>query len=153
VATVVDLGELQVHATMSAEEAASVQPGVPVVVTLDKLPGQQFKGTVARITTGPDQPLGGERYTAIIEFQNDQGLAKPDMAADASVWLGQAREALAVPSDAIDRDPSSRPVVEVLREGRWQKVVVEPGLSDGRYTAIRSGLKEEETVKVTPDLL
>jgi multidrug efflux pump subunit AcrA (membrane-fusion protein) len=44
-------------------------------------------------------------------------------------------------------------VVEVLRGGRWQQMVVEVGLSDGRYTAIRSGLKAGDTVKVTPDLL
>jgi hypothetical protein len=43
--------------------------------------------------------------------------------------------------------------VQVLRSGRWQKVVVQPGLSDGQYTAIRSGLNENETIRVTPDLL
>jgi multidrug efflux pump subunit AcrA (membrane-fusion protein) len=90
---------------------------------------------------------------ALIEFKNEQGQVKPDMEASVSVRLGQAEDVPAVPTDAIDRDEAGRPVVAVLRGGRWQEVVVDPGLSDGRYTAIRSGLKEGETIKVTPDLL
>jgi HlyD family secretion protein len=153
VATVVDLGELQVHAPMSAEEAESVRRDAPVTLTVEKLPGREFEGKVARLTTAPPRPLRGERQVAIIEFRNEQGLVKPDMEARAAVRLGEARDVLAVPSEAVDRDEQGRPVVEVLREGRWQRVVVQPGLSDGRYTAIRSGLEADEAVRVTPDLL
>lgn len=80
-------------------------------------------------------------------------MVKPEMDADVSVKLGAAKAALAVPNDAVDRDDTGRSSVEVMRGGRWQTVVVEPGLSDGRYTAIRSGLEEGETVKVTPGLM
>jgi HlyD family secretion protein len=153
VATIVDLNKLQVHAPLDPDEANSIRPGTPVTLTFQELPGQQFEGTVTRITTEPPRPLGGQRYVAIIEFQNTQGLVKPDMKATVSVRVAEARNVLAVPSSAVDRDKSGRPVVEVLRNGRWQRVVVEPGLSDGRYTAIRSGLNPGETVKVTPDLL
>jgi multidrug efflux pump subunit AcrA (membrane-fusion protein) len=114
---------------------------------------QRFEGKVTRITTEPAGPLGGQRYVSIIEFQNTQGLVKPGMTASVSVRVAEARNVLAVPSGAVHRDKTGRPVVEVLRNGRWERVVVEPGLSDGRYTAIRSGLNDGETVKVTPALL
>jgi multidrug efflux pump subunit AcrA (membrane-fusion protein) len=115
--------------------------------------GKQFEGQVSQITSEPPRPLLGQRYVAIIGFRNDQGLVKPDMTANVSIKLGEARDAPVVPSAAVRRDASGRPVVEVLRGGRWKKVVVQVGLSDGRYTAIRSGLKPGEKVKVTPALL
>jgi macrolide-specific efflux system membrane fusion protein len=154
VATVVDLSELQVHAPMSADEADGVKPGATAWLQFGPLAGERFEGTVTRITTETGGVLGaGRRYVALIEFKNEQGQVKPDMDASVSVRLGQAEDVPAVPTDAIDRDEAGRPVVAVLRGGRWQEVVVDPGLSDGRYTAIRSGLKEGETIKVTPDLL
>lgn len=152
VALVVDLSKVQVHAEMSAEEAASVQPGMSAVLTFAEMPGEEFEGRVARITSRPPRPLRGERQVAIIEFQNTQGLAKPEMKASVSIRLGQALKAVTVPRNAVGRDPQGRSVVEVLRDGRWEKVVVEPGLSDGRYTAIRFGLNVGETVKVPPGL-
>jgi multidrug efflux pump subunit AcrA (membrane-fusion protein) len=153
VATVVDLGELQVHAGMSDEEAGAIHRGAPVTLTFNDLAGQTFEGKIDQIVTEPARPLQGQQQVAIVEFRNEKGLVKPEMKARAAVRLGQTNDALAVPSDAVDRDEQGRPAVEVLRNGRWQEVVVEPGLSDGQYTAIRTGLKEGETVRVTPDLL
>jgi multidrug efflux pump subunit AcrA (membrane-fusion protein) len=152
VAVVVDLGKLQVHAPVDADET-SVRPGTPVTFTLADLQGQQFEGEVERVTTRPSKPLQGDGHLAIIEFKNEQGLAKPEMKANVQVVVSKARNVVAVPSDAVDRDESGRPTVQVLRNGRWQTVVVQPGLSDGQYTAIRTGLNENETIKVTPDLL
>jgi macrolide-specific efflux system membrane fusion protein len=153
VAVVVDLSELQVHAPMKSEEASDVHTGATVTLTAQEVPGQQFEGTVARITTDPPRPLGGSTHVAIIEFKNDEGLLKPEMKVSAQIRLGQARNVLTVPAEAVGHDSSGRPVVEVLRGGRWQEVVVDVGLSDGRYAAIRSGLKEGETVKFKPRLL
>jgi multidrug efflux pump subunit AcrA (membrane-fusion protein) len=152
VAVVVNLGELQVHAPADADETA-VRPDVPVTFTLDPIQGRQFEGEVERLTSQPARPLQGDRHLAIIEFENKDGLAKPEMKAHVQIIVSKANDILAVPSDAVDRDESGRPTVQVLRSGRWQKVVVQPGLSDGQHTAIRSGLNENETIRVTPDLL
>jgi RND family efflux transporter MFP subunit len=152
VATIVDLTALQVQAPMTQEQASSVRPGLPVTLTFDAVPGQSFTGQVSRITTRPAGPLRGQEYVATIDFKNEHGLVKPDMKASASVRTGEARDVLAVPSDAVDQDAAGRPVVSVLRSGTWRQEVVERGLSDGRYTEIRSGLRPGETVRVTPKL-
>jgi multidrug efflux pump subunit AcrA (membrane-fusion protein) len=152
VAVVVNLGDLQVHAPVDPAETA-IRSGVPVRLTFGSIPGRQFAGEIDRIVSQPPKPLQGEGHLAIIDFKNDEGLAKPDMDAHAAVVVSEAKNVLAIPSDAMDSDEAGRPTVQVLRDGRWQQVVVQAGLSDGRYTAIRSGLKEGETIKVTPDLL
>jgi RND family efflux transporter MFP subunit len=153
VATIVDLGKLQVQAALKPDQASALRRDIPVSLTFKELSGQQFTGHVASITTEPGGPLQGERYVAIVAFENDRGLVKPDMNGSAAIQLGETRQALAVPSEAVDKDESARPIVHVLRGGQWQAVVVQPGLSDGRFTEIKSGLKEGETVQVTPDLV
>jgi RND family efflux transporter MFP subunit len=153
VATIVDLTALEVQAPMNAEQASSVRPGQHATLTFEGVANESFEGQVSRITSRPAGPLQGQQYVALIDFKNEHGLVKPDTKANVLVQIGEARDAVAVPSDAVDKDASGRPVVTVLRGGTWQQVVVEPGLSDGRYTEIKSGLKEGETVRVTPDLL
>jgi multidrug efflux pump subunit AcrA (membrane-fusion protein) len=75
------------------------------------------------------------------------------MKASASVQVGEVKDVLAVPNDAIQDDRSGRPMVKVLRNGDWREAVVEVGLSDGSYTEIRGGLEEGDTVQVKRDLL
>ncbi len=157
-ASVVDLEQLQVHAPIPADRAGAVKPGQPATLTFDELRGQQFGGRVRQITTDPTRSAlklrAGQRQVAIIGFENTQGLVKPDTrGARVTIRVAQERKALAVPAEAVDRDRAARPVVKVLRGGQWTAVVVEPGLSDGRFTAVRGDVREGETVLVTPELL
>lgn len=152
VVTVVDLSALQVQATMNKEQGAEVKPRMPVTVTIAEMPNQQFEGQVTAVTSLPDKLLSGPRYAAIIDFKNSQGLVKLGMKGRASVKLGEVKNAVTVPADAVDKDKEGRPYVEVLKGGQWIRTLVEVGISDGQYTEIRSGVKEGDTVKVTPDL-
>lgn len=153
VATIVDLEALQVLARMKPEEAALVKPGLPVTLTLEGLASERFRGRVRSLTTAPPKPLQRSRYVAVVELENPRGLAKPGMEAHLSVETGEAKDVLAVPSDAIRRDRTGRPVVKVLRHGQWQSVVVETGLTDGHYTEVMGGVRAGDTVQVRPDLV
>lgn len=154
VATIVDLDVLQVQALMSPEQAAQVKAGMPAEVAVKEFPGQRFEGRVSAITTEPGRLLlGGPRYVALADFQNRHGLVKPGMKPALLVKIGEAKNVPAVPANAVEKDRTGRPVVKVLRQGQWQSVVVEIRLSDGRFTEIRSGLQEGETVQVKPGIL
>jgi len=152
VATIIDLSALQVQAQANAEQATALRRGMPVTLTFRELPGQSFNGEVHSITTAAGGPLQGDHYVAVITFKNDRGLVKPEMTAAVAVQTGSGHDVLAVPSEAVDQDQNGHPVVNVVRGGRHQAQVVEVGISDGHYTAIKSGLKEGETVEVTPSL-
>ena len=158
VATIVDLGELQVHAEMKPEEASGVKPGTDVTINFADIPNKQFEGKVARITTQVDSKLAGlvkqQEYVAIVEFRNDEGLVKPGTKVQqVALKTGEVQNATAVPVEALDRDKSGRPTVKALRNGSWQPVVVEAGITDGTYVEIKSGLRPGETIQVTPNIL
>jgi HlyD family secretion protein len=150
--TIVDLDALEVQGVIKPEQAAFVKKDMPAVITVGDIPNEQFEGEVEAVTTRPGR-LGGQQYIAIVDLKNKHGLVKPGHKASVGIRAGEVKSALAVPNDAVQEDGSGRPSVNVLRNGSWQPVVVELGLSDGRYTEIKNGLREGETVQVKPDLL
>jgi multidrug efflux pump subunit AcrA (membrane-fusion protein) len=157
VAVIVDRGALQVQAPLTPEQAGVVKPEMPVTLTFDTVANKQFEGKVQRITTQADPAsatgvIKGAQYVALLSFKNSEGLVKPDAAASVSVQAGAAKDVLAVPVEAIQRDQTGKPIVNVLDNGEWEPVVVETGLSDGRYTEIESGLKEGQTVQAVRSL-
>lgn len=156
VATVVDLSAVQAQAPVDSQQAASVKPKMSVTLTFPEIPGQTFEGTVFGITSQVDEKLGGliknSHFVALIKFKNAESAAKPGMKPRIALKTGEAKGALVVPSEAVDVK-NGAPTVKVFRGGAWQVVSVEPGVSDGRFTQVKSGLKDGETVQVTPNLV
>lgn len=157
VATIVNLDEIQVSAKLSPDQVGLAKVGTPVLITVNDVPGKQLEGKIAQVTTQIASQLGGlrktEEYVAVIDFKNDNGLLKPGMKPIASIKTGEAKNALAVPVEAVSTDSSGRPTVKALRNGRWEPVVVATGVSDGKYTQIKQGLQAGETVQVVPNPL
>lgn len=154
IVTIVDLDALQVQGEVTPEQAGVLKAKMPATVTLTGVAGVELHGKVASVTTAAGEGLLKKtRYVVLVSFENPKGAAKPGMKAGAAIRPGEAKDVLAVPSEAVKTDASGRPVVRALRSGQWQSVIVETGLSDGRYTEIRSGLQENETVQVRPDLM
>jgi len=157
VVTITDLSAVQVQAGMTPAQAGAVKTEMPVTLNFDTVPNKQFEGVVHRITTRADPSsstgvLKGAQYVVLISFKNSEGLVKPQAVADVSVKAGEAKNALAVPMDAVHPDETGKPTVKVLEDGGWRTVAVQTGLSDGHYVQIKEGVKEGETVQVTPNL-
>jgi RND family efflux transporter MFP subunit len=148
VATICDLGALVVHAPLSRDLVGTVEKDMPVSLTFEEL-AETFEGNVKRVETQSTEE--GVIYVAVISFDNEKGLVKPGAKVKgAAVKVGEAENVLAVPTEAVDKDDTGRPVVNVLRNGEWVATVVEVGLSGGGWTEIKSGLNEGDTVQVTP---
>jgi multidrug efflux pump subunit AcrA (membrane-fusion protein) len=150
-ARIVNLAAIEVKATVAPEQVSLVKPRTPVVILIEGMPDKPFDGSVSEIRTLPAEN-GVVRHEATIDFNNDNGDIKPGMRIRAvGVRIGLARDTLAVPSDAIQQDESGKPYVKVLDGANWKVVIVEPGLSDGFYTAVKDGsVKEGDTVQVLP---
>ena len=147
VASVVDLSAIQVQAPMDAAQASQVKAKMDVNLTFDEVPGKTFTGTVAQITTN----LQTKQYVAVIQFKNSDAQVKPGMHPHVGIKTGKSSDgALSVPAAAVDTDASGKRVVNIQRDGKWVATPVEVGLSDGQFTEIKSGVKENDTVQVTP---
>jgi multidrug efflux pump subunit AcrA (membrane-fusion protein) len=145
IAFIVDLDALQVHAIIPASR--KVDDGDMFVISFKDVPNEQFEGKVTKVVT----VAGGDgARRAIIDFENKKGLVKPGMASTASMETGKVENVVAVPTDAVDKDDTGKPIVHILKGDEWVATVVEVGLSGGGYTEIKSGVAEGDTVQVTP---
>jgi RND family efflux transporter MFP subunit len=145
IAYIVDLEALEVHVRIPAD--VQVEEGDKFFLKFNDVPDEDFEGTVSKVST-----IAGEEgvRNAVVQFQNTMGLVKPGMEPTASMVTGEVEDVIAVPTEAVDKDDTGKPIVNVLRNGEWVPVVVEVGLSGGGWTEIKSGIAEGDTVQVTP---
>jgi HlyD family secretion protein len=134
-----------------------VRAGLPAIVTVDALPGKKFMGTVSRIAPLPDpqsmwmNPDLKVYKTEIALEANDPQL-RSGMNCKAEIIVEQHNDTVYVPVQAVLR-VGGQPTVYVLNDnGDTEERKVEIGLDDNSMVLIASGLKEGESVLLTPPL-
>jgi RND family efflux transporter MFP subunit len=148
---IVDLGDIQVKAHVASSYAEKLEKGKMVTVAFKELPDRTFEGRISKVAVVPTGQ-GESAKELTIDFRNDEGLIKEGFHPDwAGIKVGEVKDVLVVPRLAVDLDSTGKPVVKVLDGQNWVPRVVETGLSDGKFIEIKSGLKEGETVQVTPE--
>lgn len=99
--TLVDLSEVEVRLPIAERFISAVEPGFPVEVTFDALPGERFEG---RVTTVVPQAIPEARtFPVLVRVRNPREQIKPGMAARVVAQLGDPRPVVLVAKDAIVR--------------------------------------------------
>jgi HlyD family secretion protein len=136
-AVIVDEADVgQVNASQSAE------------ITLDAFPDDTLTANVERIAFTPSQSQSGSLgYKVSLSLPVDNSLQKYrlGMSGDAKIILNKKSSVLSIPTDAIV-EREGKQSVEVMKNGKPEKVEVVTGISDGDYTEIISGLTENDLV-------
>ena len=150
--TLANLKTLQVVASVDETTIRQISAGQDASITFDAFPGQSFQGKVLSV------PLQGSLQGGVMVYAVPVSLTGADnlallvgMTANVEIQVGQATDALLVPTLALSKanglyqvlvpnttDPNGDPVA----------VPVEVGLSDGAYTQITKGLNPGDQVVV-----
>ena len=147
--TVVNLEALKVAAGVAEDQLSLLMPKNPALVTVKEVPNVEFTGSLDEIYSEKAGFLLGQKYVALVDFENTKGQAKPGMDATVSIKIGEVHDVLAVPANTTYKVDKQYAVK--LREGKeWRQRIVEIGLSDGEYTQIKSGLEEGDIVMTNP---
>ena len=80
-------------------ELSTIHPGQPARMQVDALPGQEFTGTVARVS--PVVEAGTGTFRATTEFRDPAGRLKSGMFGRVSVIYDRREQALVVPREAL----------------------------------------------------
>ncbi|GHE26062.1 efflux RND transporter periplasmic adaptor subunit [Vulcaniibacterium thermophilum] len=139
---IVDTSRLEAVLNVPERELATLKAGLPVMLAVDALPGQTFKGTVDRVSPVVDSGSGTFRVVASFE---GGGVLKPGMFGRIRVDYDQRADALVVPRAAL-LDDESDPAVYVVRERKAVRVPVKLGYLDGEWAEVRAGVREGEPV-------
>ncbi|NMO19708.1 efflux RND transporter periplasmic adaptor subunit [Pyxidicoccus fallax] len=142
--TIVDPRTLRLEASVPAAVLEQVKVDTPVEFQVTGYGDRTFSGKVERINPVVDPATGQVRIYVAIPNMDLQLLA--GLFAEGRV-ASQARQALAVPVDAVD-DANGQPSVLRIQDERVKRVPVTVGLTDAveQQVEVRSGLRAGDVV-------
>lgn len=148
--TVADLSRLDVLAYVDETDIGRIRLGLPAEVRVDAFSSRLFHGRVSKIASASTIKDNVVTYETTIGLRDAGSLLRPDMTADVTLILGEQKDVVLVPSEAVHRE-ISRSIVYVLHRKKQGKERVEiravkPGVDDGMQAELRSGLQPGEEV-------
>ena len=149
---IADLSRVWVHVFVYENQIHCVHEGQGATLRLPELPGREFKGRVTFVYPYLDPKSRTAQVR--LEFDNPDLALMPDMFGNVQLEPHVMGEGLSVPRSAI-MVTGKRSLVYVAHPGnRFESREVRTGMElDGDQVEILSGLKPNERVVVTPDLL
>lgn len=143
--TLQDVAHLKLEASVDAVAFARLAAGQDVLLTVDALPGETFRGKLTLRSPALDAVT--RRAAIEIEIDNTSGRLMPNMFAHADVIVGQLENVLALPKAAL-LEVAGGLVAFRLRNDSLQMVRPQLGASDGSMIMVRHGLDEGDEVVV-----
>ena len=138
---VADLHKLRVRAFVDEPEIGRLQPGQPVEVTWDALPGRVWQGTVETLPTTIIQHgtrMVGE-VTCVIG--NEDLKLLPNTNVSVAIVTARDQNALTIPREAIHQDERGQYVFQVVN-GELRRRNITTGVSNLTRVEVTSGLTD-----------
>jgi Cu(I)/Ag(I) efflux system membrane fusion protein len=145
-----NLGRVWVLGDLFQTDASAVAVGQEASMTVPGLPGAHWTGRVSFIYPTVE---GRTRTLRIrLEFGNAEAVLRPGMYTDVVVQVPLG-ERLSVPDSALLRSGEHAYVFVRRGTGRLQPIEVEPGVSNGEFTEVRSGVEAGDEVATAATFL
>ena len=166
-ATIADMGDLWVEATINEADVAKVQIGQKVEVSSDAFMKRTFHGKLVDISPAALADRQNIRSFKCEVLLNDAGgYLRPGMSAEMEIVTKLRKGVLTIPTQAL-LDESGKRKVWLVEDGvlkkktvtigdkSWERVEIKSGLKKGQQvvtTIDEKGLKEGEKVKIKKEL-
>ncbi|MCC2605327.1 efflux RND transporter periplasmic adaptor subunit [Planctobacterium marinum] len=152
--TLLSIGQLDqvwVEAEVFERDAALIKKGLPVSMTLDYLPGEDWAGVVDYVY--PTLNSKTRTLRVRLKFDNPDYQLKPNMFAQVSIHANQADSTILVPKEAVIRTGKQDRVVIALGDGQFKSIEVTIGRVDIDSIEILDGLNEDDVVVTSAQFL
>jgi HlyD family secretion protein len=161
--TISDLAVINAEVKVAEAEILNVRVGQPATVTLEALPGREFAGEVVEVGASALPVVGAG--AAAREFKvkvrvkdpppygDEQEGLRPGLTCDAEILVGEAKDALAVPLQAVvlrGEPGRERPGVFAVEGQAARFVPVETGMIGGLEIEVKGGLSEGREIVAGP---
>ncbi|MCH5219967.1 MAG: efflux RND transporter periplasmic adaptor subunit [Muribaculaceae bacterium] len=131
---------------ITENDLGGVKTGMPVDVTFDAFPGEDFKGKIVRIYPNIDPAT--RTFQAEVQVNNPQSRLFPGMFARVSLDHGTANHVVVPDRAVVKQTGSGNRYVYVYNNGRVSYNKVELGRQDGNRYEILSGVNDGDTVVI-----
>ncbi|MDM5057352.1 efflux RND transporter periplasmic adaptor subunit [Aeromonas rivipollensis] len=138
------LKQVWVSAEVFERQAAQLNVGDPVTMTLDYAPGRRWQGRVDYLY--PTLDAATRTLKVRLRFDNPDEFLKPNMFAKVAIQADKGEPQLVVPSEAVIRTGSQDRLVLALGDGNFKSVAVTLGPQFGDKVAIRAGVEAGDSI-------
>ena len=151
IAAVADVEKMIFEGKVDESEVGRIKEDLPLEITVGAIENQVFDAVLDYIA-----PKGKEENGAI-QFEIKGTLKKQDsvfiragLSANASIILARADSVLALKEALVQfDDDTKKPYVEIeTSEQQFERREIELGVSDGIFVEVKSGLEEDDKIKV-----
>jgi len=149
--TVADLSSLWLMLDLQARDLIEVRTDLPLIFTVDGLPGHSFQGRIAWISSQVDDRT--RTVQARASLANDDGLLRANMFGRARIILHDNKEVPTVPEQAVQTDGCCQLVFVKESDTLYRPRKVVLGTSANGYVEIHKGLQLDEAVVTTGSFL
>ena len=151
IASIADVEKMIFEGKVDESEVGKIKEDLPLEITVGAIENQVFDAVLDYIA-----PKGVEENGAI-QFEIKGTLRKQDttfiragLSANASIILARADSVLALKEALIQFDDDSKePFVEIeVGDQQFERKEIQLGISDGIYVEVKSGITDEDKIKV-----
>lgn len=144
--TVANISTLLAKATVGEAEITQLKTGASVKVRVDALGGQEFVGTITRLS--PVAAMPSRTFTAEISIPNEQNIIKAGMFAKVEVPVPAHEQALVVPETALVMREDRKTVYVLTADNKVQQRLLTLGYVGGGWAEVLDGVKEGEQIVI-----
>jgi multidrug efflux pump subunit AcrA (membrane-fusion protein) len=145
---VADLGSLEVFVSVPEQDAAFVQAGLPVDLTLSELPGETFTGKVIRSSNSLSQQT--RTLLAEVQIMDTHHRLRPGMFASVKMHYHAPNPGILISGDSLLNTARGQ-FVPVVENNVIQMRHVNVGRDLGTQIYITGGLQDGDVVVVSPN--
>ena len=147
-------GGMVAEASIHESVLKQVEVGQSVILRVDAMPGEQFHGRISFVAVLPDQNSWWANpnlrlYKTEVAIDDATAEMRPGMSVSIEILVEEIDDTLYVPLQAVNHRRGEN-VCYVTNGGAPEPRVVQVRQSNAAWVAIASGLKEGETVLLSP---
>jgi RND family efflux transporter MFP subunit len=141
-----DITTLRVLLDVVEKDVPLVKIGQRAELRVEAYPDRLFTGSLTRIVHALDRNT--RTMTVEVDLANSDRTLKGGMFARVELVVGEHRDALQIPIDAVTRLETDQ-YVYIVKDGKARKMPVEIGVRENRMVEVTKGLQEADPVIVS----
>lgn len=144
---VANLTNMQLPIQVDELDLPNIKAGQKAQITVDALPGRSFEGEVTQVSTVGTTTNGVTSYSVVLSVKNTpQNDLKNGMTATALILVKEKKNALLLPTQAVQMQRGKRTVTLQKADGTTEQKEVKIGLRSQTQVEITEGLQEGDKV-------
>jgi HlyD family secretion protein len=151
IASLADIKKMIFEGKIDESEVGKIKEGLPLVITIGAIENAKFDAILDYIAPKGVAENGAIQFEIKGSLKNiDSTFIRAGLSANASIILDRADNVLAIKEALVQYDPKTKkPFVEVaVGDQKFERRDVELGLSDGIFVELKSGIDEDDEIKV-----